>query len=120
MQREGKIRHVGVSNHGIVQMEELKTIGATVVALVEIRRLARELNVSMIVLALSWVIARQGITSTIVGSRNVERLEPNMQGANFPSSPEIIAELNRITAPVWRKLGSNPDYYEHRNNSRIQ
>jgi len=199
LQRQGKIRYIGISNHGIQQMEEVKQTGVPFVAnemaynlfsraieesilpycadnrigvisympllqgllsgkyrsidemkpmqtrsrhfhhsrgqgtrhgeegaeqeieqaLQEIRGVADELGVHIIVLSLAWVIANPGIATSIVGSRNVEQLDLNVQGAYCRLTPDVIDRLNRITAPVLNKLGSNPDYYENRNNSRI-
>ncbi|SFS74209.1 aldo/keto reductase [Paenibacillus sp. BC26] len=199
LQKQGKIRHIGISNHGIKQMEEVKRTGVPVIAnemaynlfsraieesilpycaeneigvisympllqgllsgkyhsidemkpmqtrsrhfhhsrgqgtrhgeegaeqeilyaLQEIRRIADELDIHSIVLSLAWVIANKGIVTSIVGSRNVEQLEMNIQGAYYQLPTEIIDRLNRITEPVLKTLGTNPDYYENRNNSRI-
>jgi myo-inositol catabolism protein IolS len=199
LQKEGKIRHIGISNHGIQQMKELQDLDVPFVAnemaynlfsraieetilpyclnnsigvigymplqqgllsgkydnldavnpmqarsrhfhssrgegtrhgeegaeaeinqaLKEIKQLADELNVHRIVLSLAWIIANQGITSTIVGSRNEKQLDLNIQGAYYALKPEVIAKLNEISEPVLQRLGSNPDYYENRNNSRI-
>lgn len=199
LQHENKIRHIGVSNHGIQQMKELQVLELPFVAnelaynlfsraiedsilpyclshsigvigymplqqglltgkydnldmipslqarsrhfhksrgegtrhgeegaemeinqaLKEMKQLAKELNVHRIVLSLAWIIANQGIASTIVGSRDEKQLELNLQGAQYALKPEVIAKLNEITIPVWKRLGSNPDYYENRNNSRV-
>ncbi len=89
-------------------------------ALVQIRQLADELNLHMGVLSLAWAIANEGITSTIVGSRNAEQLMLNAQSAQIELSADVLRRLNEITEPVLHKLGNNPDYYENRHNSRVQ
>jgi aryl-alcohol dehydrogenase-like predicted oxidoreductase len=200
LQQEGKIRYIGISNHGVEQMKEVMETGAEVVAnelaynlfsraieesilpycvdnrigviaymplqqgllsgkyrsvdeirpmqarsrhfhhsrgegtrhgeegaeaeieaaMREIRRIAADLGISVAALSLAWVIANPGITTAIVGSRNAEQLEANVQGAHFTLPPDIVTKLNAITEPVLRKLGSNPDYYENRCRSRIR
>ena len=199
LQREGKIRYIGVSNHGTSQMQEVKETGAQFVAnelpynlfsraiensilpycvknnigiigymplqqglltgkystldevkpfqarsrhfhhsrgegtrhgeggaekeiklaLKEIQGIADEIGIPIIQLSLAWAIANEGITTTIVGSRNIEQLMMNVQGANVLLSSDVICRLNQITNSVLQKLGNNPDYYENRNCSRI-
>jgi myo-inositol catabolism protein IolS len=200
LQKEGKIRHIAISNHGVKQMKEVQSTGAKIAAnelaynlfsrgietdiipycksnaigmigymplqqgllsgkyktldeikpmqarsrhfrqgrgegsrhgedgaeseiieaLVQIQALADQLGVSISVLSLAWVIANKDITTTIVGSRNIEQLKSNIQGATFHMEEDVYLKLNQITEPVLQKLGSNPDYYENRNNSRIE
>ncbi|MCU6798314.1 aldo/keto reductase [Paenibacillus sp. WQ 127069] len=199
LQKEGKIRHIGISNHGVKQMKEVQDAGVKVVAnemaynllsraieesvlpyciqneigvigympllqglltdkvtsldelrplqarsrhfhhsrgegtrhgeegaeaeikqaLQEIRLLAHTLGTPIITLALAWAISNEAICTTIVGSRNVKQLELNIQGASYELSQATIQRLNEITEPVLQRLGSNPDYYESRLNSRI-
>jgi Predicted oxidoreductases (related to aryl-alcohol dehydrogenases) len=85
----------------------------------QIRNLSKELNCSMARLAIAWVLAKQGIACTLVGSRNKEELTDNITIADMTLDPYIISEIDRISLPVLEKLGSNPDYYESSQNSRI-
>lgn len=199
LQREGKIRYIGISNHGIAQMKEVQATGVPVVAnelaynlfsraieesilpycmqheigvigymplmqgllsgkytslsemkplhtrtrhfhhsrgegsrhgeegaeaemtaaLQELRTLAGGLGVSVLTLALAWTTANPAIATTIVGSRTKEQLVSNYKAASYELTPDVIAQLHAITQPVLDKLGSNPDYYENRNNSRV-
>lgn len=199
LQKEGKIRYIGISNHGINQMDEVRATGVQTVAnemaynlfsrgieegilpyceknglgiiayipllqgllsgkyrkaedvkpllartrhyhhsrgldarhgeegaekelfqaLHDIEHLAKELHVDMAALSMAWMISHQGITSTIVGSRNLIQLETNVQAARYKLDPEVVNKLNEITEPVLKKLGNNPDYWENRNRSRI-
>ncbi|WP_127580338.1 aldo/keto reductase [Paenibacillus koleovorans] len=199
LQKEGKIRHIGISNHGVQQMKEVQATGVPVVtnelpynlvsraieesilpycvqnhigvigymplaqgllagtyptlddmkpmqtrsrhfhhsrgegtrhgeegaeaelaiAIQEIQELAEEIGTDILTLSLAWTVANEAITSTIVGSRNVKQLEANIRGALYPITSDVKARLNEITEPVLRKLGSNPDYYENRSNSRV-
>jgi myo-inositol catabolism protein IolS len=199
LQKEGKIRHIGISNHGIQQMKEVQAAGVKIAAnemaynllsraieesilpyciknqigvigympllqglltgkyasldglrplqarsrhfhhsrgegtrhgeegaeveisqaLREIGLLADELGIHTIILSLAWAVANEAICTTIVGSRNAAQLELNIQGASYELTPHTIQRLNEITEPVLQRLGSNPDYYESRLNSRI-
>jgi myo-inositol catabolism protein IolS len=199
LKQEGKIRHIGISNHGVKQMEEVRATGVPVetnelaynllsraiedgiipycaqhqigiigympllqglltgkfasldeirplqarsrhfhhsrgqgsrhgeegaeheiyTALRQIEAVAKQLGVSVGTLSLAWAIANEHICSTIVGSRNLEQLVMNSKGAAYELGSDVLKHLHAITEPVWMKLGSNPDYYENRNNSRV-
>lgn len=200
LQKEGKIRHIGISNHGVEQMKEAQSTGAPITAnemmynllcrgieqevlpycaqegigvigymglmqgilsgryrsldeipplrtrtrhfhhscgegtrhgeegaeaeviraLAGVRQLAGELGVSMGKLSLAWAFHNPGIATTICGSRNGRQLQENIEAAQYKLTPDVVEQLNGITAPVLRKLGSNPDYWEHPQNSRIR
>jgi aryl-alcohol dehydrogenase-like predicted oxidoreductase len=199
LQREGKIRYIGVSNHGVAQMKEVQATGATFIAnelcynlvsraiedsilpyciehqigligymplqqglltgkyptlddvkpmlartrhfhhsrgtgsrhgeegaeaeinaaLPQIQKIADELGVHIAELSLAWSVANEAMTTTIVGSRNLEQLIQNMKGAELELSDDVVKALNDITQPVLDKLGTNPDYFENRYNSRV-
>lgn len=88
-------------------------------AIAQIKNLAEELNCSMARLAIAWVLAKNGVACTLVGSRNKEELVDNAAIADMVLDPNIICEIDRISMPVMDKLGSNADYYENQQNSRI-
>lgn len=88
-------------------------------AVARIKRLAAELNVPMATLSLAWVMANRYMTTTIAGSRTQAELVLNVAATEFRIGATAMARLNAITAPVLAKLGTNPDYYENRLNSRI-
>lgn len=199
LREEGKIRYVGVSNHGISQLQQLKAAGfmiqaneltynlmsraieaellpycveeklgiiaymplmqgllsgkyddldqlkplhartrhfhhsrgegsrhdeegaeqEVIQALREIKSTALELGVAVSTLALAWAIANEHIATTIVGSRNTQQLEENIQAVSVKLDSGTVKKLDSITTPVFEKLGSSPDYYENRNNGRI-
>jgi aryl-alcohol dehydrogenase-like predicted oxidoreductase len=88
-------------------------------ALAEIKELAKNQDVSMAALSLAWAIADKRITSTLVGSRNIEELKMNAEAARLNLSKKVYNELNRITEPILKILGYNADYYEPTGQSRI-
>lgn len=87
--------------------------------LVKIKELAKELNCSMASLSIAWVLSKQSIVSTLVGSRNKKELLDNIASAEIVLDPSVISEIDKISLPVLQKLGNNPDYYENSQNSRI-
>jgi len=71
-------------------------------------------------LALKWAFARNGITSSLCGSRNLQQLQLNIKAASETLDQEIIEELNRATQPLLEKLGPSFDYYENPANDRTK
>src|SRR5438552_6887498 len=53
-----------------------------------VQKVARERDVSMAEIALAWVTSRPAVTSTILGSRTVARLETNLRSADLRLTAE--------------------------------
>lgn len=199
LQAEGKIRAIGVSNHGVRQLEQVRALGTKIVAnqlaynlasraiehdilpycvkndigiiaysplmqgvltglyenaesvrpvlartrhfhqdrglgsrhggdgveeelfdvIGRIRALANAVGVSMTVLSLAWVAQRQGISTAIVGSRNLAQLSVNAKAGEYVLPDDLRNELDCITEPLLQHLGPSADYYESELNSRI-
>src|SRR5215467_13034486 len=64
-----------------------------------VRKIASGRGVSMAEVALAWVAARPGVTSTILGARTVEQLETNLRSADLRLSPQETAELDAVSEP---------------------
>jgi myo-inositol catabolism protein IolS len=89
-------------------------------ALDGIREVAQAEGVPMAQLALAWEIARPGVACALGGARDVSQLHENIKAASLQLSPETIAKLDEVTNPLLEKLGTNPDYWEAAENSRIK
>jgi myo-inositol catabolism protein IolS len=87
--------------------------------IVQLQKLAADLNYSMAALAVAWVLSKPGIASTLIGSRNKKELLDNIAAAEITLDGDIISEIDKMSLPVLQKLGNNPDYYEHIHKSRI-
>jgi len=87
--------------------------------LTELYRLSYETELSQATLALAWTVRDGMIASTLTGSGSLANLHENIRAVNTSLSEDIINELDRLSRPVWDKLGDNADYYENRNNGRI-
>jgi aryl-alcohol dehydrogenase-like predicted oxidoreductase len=59
-----------------------------------VRNIATRRGASMAEVAVAWVTARPGVTSTILGARTLEQLETNLRGADLQLSPPETAELD--------------------------
>ncbi|MGH7997008.1 MAG: aldo/keto reductase [Opitutaceae bacterium] len=101
------------SRHGEpgVESEMMATIEA-------LRAEARGAGVSLPDLALWWAVGEARITCTLVGARNLQQLEHNVDALRHRIDPALRTKLNAITGEVLRKLGPCLDYFQNEKNSR--
>ncbi len=66
----------------------------------ELIRVAGELNTTPAAVALAWLQARPGVTSTIIGARRMEQLEQNLAGLDITLTAEHLASLNKLSEPT--------------------
>lgn len=66
----------------------------------EVVRIAKEMGVTPSQVALSWLIARPGVTAPIMGARSLEHLADNLAAANLDLSSESTTALEQISKPV--------------------
>ena len=92
----------------------------TIQALAAIRRIAEANGMSMAQVSLKWAMAGEGIVSSLCGARAVKKLRENLEAAESPLPPQIIAELNEATQPLLEALGPSFDYWEHPDNDRTR
>ena len=59
-----------------------------------VRNIASKRGVSMAEVAVAWVTARPGVTSTILGARTLEQLETNLRAADLQLNRQETAELD--------------------------
>jgi aryl-alcohol dehydrogenase-like predicted oxidoreductase len=62
--------------------------------------IASELGTTPARVALAWVHARPGVTSTILGARNVEQLDANLGALGVTLTPAQTAQLDELSKPV--------------------
>jgi aryl-alcohol dehydrogenase-like predicted oxidoreductase len=88
-------------------------------ALDGLRQVAAGLGVSMADVALAWAMNRPGVTCTLVGIRTPGQLADNLRAASLHLPADVVAQLDLLSEPVLRQLGTNPDYWQSAENSRI-
>ncbi|MFI3206169.1 MAG: aldo/keto reductase [Clostridia bacterium] len=81
--------------------------------------IAKEYGVTKNDLSLSWAMANDAITSTLVGSRDVKQLSENLKSAEYILCDDVKKALDKASKPIWDKMGDSPDYYENSKDSRI-
>jgi aryl-alcohol dehydrogenase-like predicted oxidoreductase len=64
-----------------------------------VQKVAEDRGVSMAEVALAWVTARPGVTSTILGARTVSQLEANLRSAELGLTPAETAALDAASQP---------------------
>jgi aryl-alcohol dehydrogenase-like predicted oxidoreductase len=62
-------------------------------------RLADELGVPLIELAIAWVISHPAVTSAILGPRTMEHLESHLPALNVKLVPQVLDRIDEIVPP---------------------
>jgi aryl-alcohol dehydrogenase-like predicted oxidoreductase len=63
-------------------------------------KIATEHQTDVPTIALAYVFAKDGISSTIIGARTLEHLESNLKAVDIRLTPEQIKELDQVSKPV--------------------
>lgn len=95
------------ADHGEAGCEEL-----VFQAVAAIGKIADEESLSMAELALAWVLHQPGVACALVGARNPQELALNLPSLNVSLSEEVQRRLTKVTEPLRRQLGCNPDMWE--------
>jgi aryl-alcohol dehydrogenase-like predicted oxidoreductase len=70
-------------------------------------------------LAIAWILNKPFIAAALVGSRNLAELTANISAGDIRLDRAIMDSIDEKSLLVLNKLGNSPDYYEHREKSRI-
>ncbi|NIG54013.1 aldo/keto reductase [Chitinophaga sp. Cy-1792] len=73
---------------------------STYVVLDKLAEIAQAKQESVAAVALAWVNARPGVTSTIIGARTLEQLQGNLRSLSVTLTAEEMAALDEVTTPV--------------------
>ncbi len=65
---------------------------------------ARRASTPLSVLAIRWVLAQEGIISSLVAARTREQLASNVEAARSPIDPAIAGELERLSTEAMRTI----------------
>ncbi|HOV72495.1 MAG TPA: aldo/keto reductase [Candidatus Hydrogenedentes bacterium] len=82
--------------------------------------LARELAMPLPHLAIAWLLARPGISSVIIGGRDIAQLQSNVLAAELSLAPAIVERIEQITSPIKERMGKNADMWLGSAESRIR
>ena len=67
----------------------------------ELEIIAKEHETTVARVALAWVQARPGVTSTILGARTLAQLDDNVAALEVKLTAEEVVRLNAITEPTF-------------------
>lgn len=101
------------SRHGEPGAEE-----ETFEALDQIRSICREADLSMIQVAMAWLLRQEGVATVAVGARHPDQIRANAEAASLNLADDVVAALNQATEPLREKLGTNADLWQ--GDSRIR
>jgi aryl-alcohol dehydrogenase-like predicted oxidoreductase len=62
----------------------------------DLKRVATEKGISMVQLAIAWVLAQPGITSAIVAAKTPRQAEENSEGVDVELSREELGRIDQI------------------------
>jgi aryl-alcohol dehydrogenase (NADP+) len=63
----------------------------------EIRKRADQAGVSLVTLAVSWVLANKAVTSPIIGASRPEQLDDSVAAAEYVLEPDLKRQLDELT-----------------------
>lgn len=86
----------------------------------ELESAAREAGQPPATLALAWLITQRGVTSVIVGARNVAQLQRNLDAAELKMDDALMQRLDGISAPLKNAMGTNADMWRAGEDGRIR
>jgi aryl-alcohol dehydrogenase-like predicted oxidoreductase len=84
----------------------------------ELDKIAKARNTTVAQAALNYLLAKEGVSSVIIGARTPEQLEDNLKTADWEMSAEEVARLDEISQPIaqypyWmQKMRPPPDEEE--------
>ena len=61
--------------------------------------IAKELGTTTARVALAWVQARPGVSSTIIGARTLDQLDDNLVALEVKLPPQAVAKLDEVSKP---------------------
>ncbi len=86
----------------------------------EIEGICRKYDIEMVKTSLAWPLTKSGVDTVIAGARSPEHVEINAGAAEIELPEEMKKELTEATSSLKEKLGSNPDLWQGKGESRIE
>jgi aryl-alcohol dehydrogenase-like predicted oxidoreductase len=80
----------------------------------DLKPLAAESGRSLVELAIRWVLSHNGVTTAVVGARNVDQLRANVAALEGEIGEEIFRRMTEISDRVQPYFPDIPNMYDHR------
>ena len=84
-----------------------------------LRKLCRDSGCTMPELALGFLKQQQAVGSILVGARTSTQLEENLRAYEADLPADVLAEAERLSAPLKAQMGRNADLFENANGGRM-
>ena len=88
----------------------------------ELEIIAKAHDTTVARVALAWVQAQPGVTSTIIGARRLSQLEDNIRALDVNLTAEELARLDALTEPTFgfpqSMLPMAPGHHQRRNHGQ--
>jgi aryl-alcohol dehydrogenase-like predicted oxidoreductase len=85
-------------NRAVTSFSKIQFYGQAITAVEQLRPIADKYGKTTGQLALQWLLSRPGVASVIVGARNAEQVQGNLDAATF-SIDEADLQANRPHRP---------------------
>ena len=76
-----------------------------------LRPIAAKYGKSIAQLAIQWLTSRPGVSSPLVGARTVREMEENAGSVGWSIAEADVAEIDRLTLPVWKEIADKGDMF---------
>ncbi len=76
-----------------------------------LRPLAAKYGKTIAQFAIQWLASRPGVSSPLLGARTVAEVEENVGSVGWTISAEDVAEVDRLTQPVWGEIADKGDMF---------
>lgn len=102
---------------GVEAYEKNARLAQTWEVLAAVERIAAAHETTQASVALAWVMARDGVTSAIIGARTLDQLRENLAAERLSLTAAELEELDAVSAPVSRTWPYGPDGQAQRSRS---
>lgn len=76
-----------------------------------LRPIAASYGKSIPQLAVQWLTSRPGVSSPLLGGRNVAEMEENAGSVGWQIKEEDIAKIDALTKPIWSEIADKGDMF---------
>jgi aryl-alcohol dehydrogenase-like predicted oxidoreductase len=76
-----------------------------------LRPIAAKYGKSVAQLAIQWLTSRPGVSSPLLGARTAREIEENVGSVGWTIAAADVAEIDRLTLPVWKEIADKGDMF---------
>ncbi|KAJ1877906.1 hypothetical protein H4R99_000059 [Coemansia sp. RSA 1722] len=77
----------------------------------EVKKIAKEIGRTPAQVATNWIMQKPGVTSILVGARNVTQLKQNLEAMEFTLTAEQMERLDAVSAPMRSQIPFSARHY---------